>query len=208
LLDAWSIAATGDDSVVFASTRAFDYAHVEASLASLGLDSKLVVHREPLISGNVVGYCSSEFMLIAPDTWFLSPKAGRVLAKLRWVKVTATTPQARVSQLLGNALGLWQSVQHTPFAREVVARTIDLCRGLGAAVVDADERATFGAVLCVDPARLPPLTDEQRAWVRDAYDVDDDAYDTWASAVMQVQWSGDVVDDVARRVSERDLGGD
>ena len=173
----FTIIAAGDDSLSFDRTRAADAAGMERVLLELGMSAKFVQHNDPAAS--LVSFCSSYFIPVGRQ-WFLSPKPGRILAKLPWV--SGPPSRASLQQLRANALGVWCSVQFTPLAREYIAHILNLTRDHRSEL--AGERHTFDAELHSMWNRLGPLDEDTALWFEQHYYINQTEY---AEAVARIR---------------------
>lgn len=169
----FTIIAAGDDSLSFDRLRTASCNVMERTILSLGMVAKFIQHNDP--AAELVSYCSSYFIPVG-RTWFLSPKPGRIIAKLPWV----AGPPGRTStaQLRANALGVWASVQYTPFAREYVARVLELTASAAGTDLPT-ERHTFTSNPVTFWLRLPPLDPDTACWMHMHYHVSDAEYLAW-----------------------------
>lgn len=177
----YTIIAAGDDSLSFDRLRRASVETMERTISALGMSAKFVQHNDP--SDTLVSFCSSYFMPVN-GTWFLSPKPGRILAKLPWV--SGAPSKCSLAQLRGNALGIWASVQYTPFAREYVARILNLTRG-----INTDAVRTEYQHYAADPmllwSQLPALDDDTSLWMFQHYHVDSAEYQAYIKEISALQ---------------------
>jgi hypothetical protein len=172
-LQVYTIAASGDDSISFDATRQVELSVMEAAIAALGMSAKFVMHRDPSDPAKAPSYCSSIFIPIEGGEWFLSPKPGRLLAKLPWT----VGDRRDLGQLRANALGVWSSVQHTPLAREYVAHIIASTQHVTATT--RTERVWLGAGEVVAPHEVGDPTEAMLVVARYRYGIEAAEYHLW-----------------------------